>query len=116
MTLQQVATVTANGKPFPRYVITIRQGGKSREIRIPDRRAAAKIIPDLIETGDAQASLKIKSVGVPPKSADLRQPLSGRLAGVDFRARVGEKKWSGKLGVRCGSESAYFAAFRISPL
>ncbi len=111
---ERVEAVTSQGKPVPRYVVTIKEGGSTRTLRIPGRTTAVRKIPELIQASDVERSLKITSVGVPPMAADIRSPLSGRLAGVEFRARVGETQWSGKMGVRCGNDSAYFASFAIS--
>lgn len=111
---KRVRAVTSGGKPVPRYVITINEGGRSRTVRIPGRTSATETIPELIEATDTRGSLKIEKVGNPPGAADIRSPLLGRLAGIQFSARVGDTKWSGKAGVRCGNDTAYFAAFEIS--
>lgn len=110
----RVRVVTSRGKPVPRYVITIDDGGRFRTVGIPSRASAVKVVPELVGATAARRSLTVTKVGNPPMAADIRSPLSGRLAGIEFSARLGEAKWSGKAGVRCGSETAYFAAFRVS--
>jgi hypothetical protein len=110
----RVRVVTSRGKPVPRYVITIDDGGRFRTVGIPSRASAVKVVPELVGATAARRSLTVTKIGNPPMAADIRSPLSGRLAGIEFSARVGEAKWSGKAGVRCGSETAYFAAFRVS--
>ena len=110
----RVAAVTSRGEPVPRYVVRIADGGKPEVLRVRGRNAAVEAVPDLIDPADDLRLLEISSVGRPPRAPGADGPPVGRLAGVDFRARVGGQDWSGRVGVRCGNGSAYFAAFRIS--
>lgn len=112
--VERVGAVTSRGKPIPRYVITVEQGGGTRTERIRTRRGAEDTVPALVDPDDDLRLLEIAKVGRPPKTSGVGNPLSGRLAGIEFRARVGKTQWSGKVGVRCGNESAYFASFAIS--
>ncbi len=111
---EPVKLVTSRGEPRPRYVITTGRGGEARTVRIPGRAAAAGTVPDLIGETDGRRSLRIDEIGTPPRAFGIGSSVSGRLAGVAFTAVVGGSRWSGKMGVRCGNDSAYFAAFTIS--
>lgn len=110
---ERIKTVTSRGEPVPRYVISVEQGGKSRTVRVGNRASAARTVPKLAGTSDAGRSFEVAGVGRPPK-AEGNSELSGRLAGVRFSAGAGDSKWSGRVGVRCGNEEAYYAKFRIS--
>lgn len=110
----RIAAVTSRGEPVPRYVIRIGGGGQPDVLRVRNRNAAVEAVPDLVDPVDDLRLLEVSSVGRPPRAPGTDGQPVGRLAGVDFRARVGEQSWSGKVGVRCGNGSAYYAAFRIS--
>ena len=108
----RIAAVTSGGRPVPRYVIEVERGDEPRTVRMGSRATAANTVPQLSGTSGDPRSFEAVGVGRPPK-ARIDSGLSGRLAGVKFRAVVGEAKWSGKVAVRCGNETAYFAEFRI---
>ncbi len=110
----RVAAVTSRGRPVPRYVIEVGGVGEVRTVRIVNRASAAATVPGLVDTDEDLRLFEISRIGRPPKARDGARPLTGRLAGVEFRARVGESRWGGRLGVRCVTETAYYAAFRIS--
>ncbi len=111
---KRVEAVTSSGAPVPRYVISIERGGEDRTLRIRTRASAARTVPGLTDSEDDLRLLEIRRVVKPPKASDTGSGLSGRLAGIEFGARVADAAWSGKVGVRCGSDTAYFAAFRIT--
>ena len=110
----RIEAVTSRGAPIPRYVISIARGGGVRMVRVRTRDSAARVVPVLTDTSGDLRRFVVRRVVKPPKTADPESTLSGRLAGIEFSARVGETTWSGRTGLRCGSETAYFAAFLVS--
>ncbi len=111
----RIAAVTSGGRPVPRYVIEIERGDEPRTVRMGNRATAASTVPQLAGTSGDPRSFEAVGVGRAPKAGSDTDP-AGRLAGVKFKAAVGRAKWSGKVAVRCGNETAYFADFRIDVL
>lgn len=110
----RIEAVTSRGAPVPRYVISVQRGGGARTVRVRTRGSAASVVPALTDNSDDLRLFGVRRVVRPPKTADPGSTLSGRLAGIEFTARVGKTTWSGKTGLRCGSETAYFAALLVS--
>ena len=73
-----------------------------------------KTVPELIGETDGRRSLRIVEIGPPPRAFGVSSSLSGRLAGLEFTAAVGGSRSSGRVGVRCGGDSAYFAEFTLA--